>query len=118
MLIAGHRRAGTGLCTAQFAFGPGTEQDAVATVPAALDAGVRLIDTALAYTRPGFESYAEPVVARAPRPSATRRPRSTSPTATVPTSRPDRPACRGDGGRGVSRVRKAGRLVSRLALCR
>jgi hypothetical protein len=30
----------------------------------------------------------------------------------------ERPACRGGGGRGVSRVRKAGRLVSRLALCR
>ena len=39
MLIAGHRVAGTGLGTAQFAFGNGTEQDAVATVRAALDAG-------------------------------------------------------------------------------
>ena len=32
---------------------------------AALDAGVTLIDTALAYTRPGIESYAEQVIARA-----------------------------------------------------
>jgi hypothetical protein len=31
-------------------------------VHAGLDAGVRLIDTALAYTRPGVESYAEQVV--------------------------------------------------------
>ena len=74
MQIAGHRIAGTGLGTAQFAFGPGTEQDAVATVHAALDAGVRLIDTALAYTRPGFESYAEQVVARALRSVASDRP--------------------------------------------
>src|SRR5215472_15673580 len=74
MLIAGHRIAGTGLGTAQFAFGPGTEQDAVATVHAALDAGVRLIDTALAYTRPGFESYAEQVVARALRSVTSDRP--------------------------------------------
>jgi hypothetical protein len=37
MLIAGHRIAGTGLGTAQFAFGPGPEQDAVATVHAALE---------------------------------------------------------------------------------
>ena len=60
MQIAGHRIAGIGLGAAQFAFGQGTEQEAIATVHAALDAGVRLIDTALAYTRPGFESYAEP----------------------------------------------------------
>jgi aryl-alcohol dehydrogenase-like predicted oxidoreductase len=65
MLIAGRRVTGIGLGTAQFAFKDGTEQDAVATVHAALDAGVRLIDTALAYTRPGFESYSEQVVARA-----------------------------------------------------
>jgi aryl-alcohol dehydrogenase-like predicted oxidoreductase len=51
MLIAGHRITGIGLGTAQFAFRDGTPEDAVATVHAALDAGVRLIDTALAYTR-------------------------------------------------------------------
>ena len=65
MLIAGRQIAGIGLGTAQFAFRDGTAQDAVATVRAALDAGVRLIDTALAYTRAGTESYAEQVVARA-----------------------------------------------------
>ena len=46
----------------------------MATVHAALDAGVRLIDTALAYTRPGVESYAEHVVARALRSVTTDRP--------------------------------------------
>jgi hypothetical protein len=46
MLIAGHRVAGVGLGTAQFAFRDGTPEDAVAIVRAALDAGVRLIDTA------------------------------------------------------------------------
>jgi aryl-alcohol dehydrogenase-like predicted oxidoreductase len=65
VLIAGRPVAGIGLGTAQFAFGTGTTADAVATVHAALDAGVGLIDTALAYTRAGTESYAEQVVARA-----------------------------------------------------
>jgi aryl-alcohol dehydrogenase-like predicted oxidoreductase len=74
MLIAGHRITGIGLGTAQFAFRDGTPEGAVATVRAALDAGVRLIDTALAYTRPGVESYAEQVVARALRPVTTDRP--------------------------------------------
>jgi aryl-alcohol dehydrogenase-like predicted oxidoreductase len=65
MRVAGHRIEGIGLGTAQFAFRDGTPEDSVATVRAALDAGVRLIDTALAYTRAGVESYAEQVVARA-----------------------------------------------------
>jgi aryl-alcohol dehydrogenase-like predicted oxidoreductase len=65
MLIGGRRIEGIGLGTAQFAFRAGTADDAVATVHAALDAGVMLIDTALAYTRAGVESYAEQVVARA-----------------------------------------------------
>jgi aryl-alcohol dehydrogenase-like predicted oxidoreductase len=65
MLIAGRHIAGIGLGTAQFAFRDGTLADSVATVHAALDAGVRLIDTALAYTRPGIESYAEQVIATA-----------------------------------------------------
>lgn len=65
MLIAGREIEGIGLGTAQFAFRDGTAEDSVATVHAALDAGVILIDTALAYTRPGVESYAEEVVARA-----------------------------------------------------
>jgi pyridoxine 4-dehydrogenase len=46
----------------------------VATVHAALHAGVRLIDTALAYTRAGLESYAEQVVARALRGVSSDRP--------------------------------------------
>jgi aryl-alcohol dehydrogenase-like predicted oxidoreductase len=54
-----------GLGTAQFAFLDGTAADSAATVHAALDAGVTLIDTALAYTRLGVESHAEQVVASA-----------------------------------------------------
>jgi aryl-alcohol dehydrogenase-like predicted oxidoreductase len=74
MLIAGHTVEGIGLGTAQFAFGDGTDADSVATVHAALDAGVKLIDTALAYTRLGVESYAEQIVARALRTAAGARP--------------------------------------------
>jgi aryl-alcohol dehydrogenase-like predicted oxidoreductase len=65
MLIAGHPVKGIGLGTAQFAFRDVTTAESVATVRAALNAGVTLIDTALAYTRPGIESYAEQVIARA-----------------------------------------------------
>jgi aryl-alcohol dehydrogenase-like predicted oxidoreductase len=65
MLIAGHHVEGIGLGTAQFAFRDVTTAESVATVRAALDAGVTLIDTALAYTRPGIESYAEQVIASA-----------------------------------------------------
>ena len=65
MLIAGRHIEGIGLGTAQFAFRDGTTAESVATVRAALDAGVTLIDAALAYTRPGIESYAEQVIARA-----------------------------------------------------
>lgn len=46
----------------------------MATVHAAVDAGVMLIDTALAYTRPGVESYAEHVIARALRGLKAERP--------------------------------------------
>jgi Aldo/keto reductase family len=65
LLIAGRDIEGIGLGTAQFAFREGSAEDSVATVHAALRAGVRLIDTALAYTRSSIESYAEQVVARA-----------------------------------------------------
>ena len=74
MLIAGRSIEGIGLGTAQFAFRDGTTEDSVATVHAALDAGVRLIDTALAYTRAGIESYADQVVARALRGLTSERP--------------------------------------------
>jgi pyridoxine 4-dehydrogenase len=72
--IAGRRVEGIGLGTAQFAFRNGTDEDSIATVYAALEAGVMLIDTALAYTRAGIESYAENVVARALRGVASGRP--------------------------------------------
>jgi pyridoxine 4-dehydrogenase len=74
VLIAGHEIDGIGLGTAQFAFRDRTAGDSVATVHAALDAGVTLIDTALAYTRTGIESYAEQVIARALRGLTTGRP--------------------------------------------
>jgi pyridoxine 4-dehydrogenase len=74
VLIAGREIEGIGLGTAQFAFRDRTAEDSVATVHAALDAGVTLIDTALAYTRPGIESYAEQVIARALRGLTTGRP--------------------------------------------
>lgn len=65
MLIGGRSIEGIGLGTAQFAFRDGSLQDSVATVHAAVDAGVAVIDTALAYTRIGVESYAEQVIAQA-----------------------------------------------------
>jgi len=54
--------SGIGLGTAQFAFQSGSREQSLATVRAALDAGVRLIDTALAYTRAGELSTAESIV--------------------------------------------------------
>jgi aryl-alcohol dehydrogenase-like predicted oxidoreductase len=74
MRPADRRLAGIGLGTAPFAFRDGTAEDAIATVHAALDAGVSLIDTALAYTRRGVESYAEHVIARALRDVTGERP--------------------------------------------
>lgn len=65
MLIDRREIGGIGLGTAQVAFWDRTVEESVATVHAALDAGVRFIDTALAYTRANTESYAEQVVARA-----------------------------------------------------
>ena len=72
--VNGRPIAGIGLGTAPLALRGGTDAEAVATVRAALDAGVRLIDTALAYTRPGIESYAEHIVACALRDALGERP--------------------------------------------
>lgn len=55
---------GVGLGTAPLAFRDGSAAQSIATINAALDAGVQLIDTALAYTRPGIESYSEELVGR------------------------------------------------------
>ena len=63
---------GIGLGTAQFAFKDGSRSQSIATVVAALAAGVRLIDTALAYTRVGETSYAESIVRDALRDYGTR----------------------------------------------
>ena len=54
-----------GLGTAPLAFSGRPVDDGVDVILTALDSGVRLIDTALAYTRPGIESFAEAVVAGA-----------------------------------------------------
>lgn len=67
MRLAGREVSGIGLGTAQLAFRERSRAESIATVHAALDAGVRLIDTALAYTRDGVESYAEEIVAAAVR---------------------------------------------------
>ena len=73
-MIAGRNVTGIGLGTAQFAFRDGTAEESVATVRAAVDAGAGLIDTALACTRAGEESYAEQIVARALRVVSGERP--------------------------------------------
>lgn len=57
--------SGLGLGTAQLAFKDISAAQGIATVHAALDGGIRLVDTAQAYTRPGVESYAEALVRRA-----------------------------------------------------
>jgi pyridoxine 4-dehydrogenase len=54
-----------GLGTAPLAFSDRPVDDGVDVTLTALECGVRLIDTALAYTRPGIESFAEAVVASA-----------------------------------------------------
>jgi aryl-alcohol dehydrogenase-like predicted oxidoreductase len=54
-----------GLGTAPLAFKDISVEQGIETVHAALDSGIRLIDTALAYTRKGIESYAEDLIRRA-----------------------------------------------------
>src|SRR5690242_15919534 len=64
--IIGDRGVGAiGFGTAPLAFKDVPVDQAVATIRAAVDSGVNLIDTALAYTRPGVESFAEAMVAKA-----------------------------------------------------
>lgn len=66
MRIVDHEVGDIGLGTAPLAFrGPPDRGDAVRTVHAALEAGVRLIDTALAYNRPGATSWAEEMLREA-----------------------------------------------------
>ncbi|MDQ0691221.1 aldo/keto reductase [Arthrobacter sp. W4I7] len=48
--------------TAKFAFSDLVRSEAVKALVDAVNGGVTLVDTALAYTRPGIESYAEEVV--------------------------------------------------------
>ena len=63
--IGGRRVGRIGFGTAQLAFKEVSVGQAVATIRAALDSGIDVVDTALAYTRPGVESFAEAVVAKA-----------------------------------------------------
>jgi aryl-alcohol dehydrogenase-like predicted oxidoreductase len=65
MIIGDRSVEPIGFGTAQLAFKDVTVEQAVATVRAAVDTGINVIDTALAYTRPGVESFAEAVVAEA-----------------------------------------------------
>ena len=65
-----------GLGTAPLAFSGRPMDDGVEVTLAALESGVRLIDTALAYTRPGIESFAEAVVASALEGKGGRTPRA------------------------------------------
>jgi aryl-alcohol dehydrogenase-like predicted oxidoreductase len=62
MIVDGRDFGGIGLGTAQFAFKDVDERQAVETIQAGVADGIRLIDTALAYNRPGSVSYAEHVV--------------------------------------------------------
>lgn len=65
-MLSGKKEIGRiGLGTAPLAFSGRPVDDGVDVTLTALESGVRLIDTALAYTRPGIESFAEAVVARA-----------------------------------------------------
>jgi aryl-alcohol dehydrogenase-like predicted oxidoreductase len=47
------------------AFKDVTERESLRTIHAAIDAGISLIDTAIAYTRPGNDSYAESLIRKA-----------------------------------------------------
>jgi hypothetical protein len=59
MRIDGKEVGRVGLGTSPLAFSGRSVDDGVEVTLAALDSGVRLIDAALAYTRPGIESFAE-----------------------------------------------------------
>jgi aryl-alcohol dehydrogenase-like predicted oxidoreductase len=65
MRIDGMEIGRIGLGTAPLVFSGRPVEDGVDVTLTALESGVRLIDTALAYTRPGIESFAEAVVAGA-----------------------------------------------------
>lgn len=66
MLIGGRDAGALGLGTAQFAFRDDlTPEQSIASITAAVDQGVTLIDTALAYSRRNESGYAENLVRRA-----------------------------------------------------
>jgi aryl-alcohol dehydrogenase-like predicted oxidoreductase len=65
-MFIGDRDVGAiGLGTAPLAFKNVSRGQAILVIHAAIDAGVKFIDTAPAYTRPGVESFAEAAVAAA-----------------------------------------------------
>jgi aryl-alcohol dehydrogenase-like predicted oxidoreductase len=63
--LGGRDLGALALGTAKFAFGNGSFEQSVDTIRAAVECGVALVDTALAYTRSGVRSYAESVVGAA-----------------------------------------------------
>jgi aryl-alcohol dehydrogenase-like predicted oxidoreductase len=66
MRIGSHEVGVMGLGTAHFAFREDLDADrSIATIRSAVDSGVRLIDTALAYSRRDVPGYAEAIVGRA-----------------------------------------------------
>lgn len=66
MRIGDHEVGVLGLGTAHFAFRSDLDADrSIATIRSGLDQGVRLIDTALAYSRQDAPGYAEAIVGRA-----------------------------------------------------
>lgn len=65
MMIGDRRVRSIGFGTVPLAFKNVRVEQAVATVRTAVQRGIDVIDTALAYTRPGVESFAEAVVAKA-----------------------------------------------------
>ena len=63
--IGGRRVSAIGLGGANWSFRDGSDDDDVASIHAAIDAGVRLIDTARAYTKADHRGHSEALIARA-----------------------------------------------------
>lgn len=64
-LVGAREVSAIGLGGANWSFRDGDDDDDVASIQAAVDAGVRLIDTARAYTKPDHPGHSEALIARA-----------------------------------------------------
>jgi len=64
-LVGAREVSAIGLGGANWSFRDGDDDDDVASIRAAVDAGVRLIDTARAYTKPDHPGHSEALIARA-----------------------------------------------------